>query len=43
MIGASFNKIVGDALQRMVLKNGSPEEAATEIMTKYAEAVTQIQ
>ncbi|AMJ61546.1 ABC transporter substrate-binding protein [Bosea sp. PAMC 26642] len=43
VIGANFNQIVGEAIQRMILKNGTPQDAATEIMTKYAEAIAKVQ
>ena len=39
VIQSSFNQIVGDAFQRMILRNATPEAVAAEIKTKYAEAL----
>lgn len=37
-----FNQAVGEALQRMVLRGASPEEAADEIQKRYADGIGQI-
>jgi len=42
IIGAQFNQIYGDAFQAMVLKNTTPEQAATEVITKYTEAISKV-
>lgn len=42
IIGAQFNQIFGDAFQAMVLKKTSPEQAASEIITKYNEAIAKV-
>jgi multiple sugar transport system substrate-binding protein len=43
IIGANFNQIVGEAIQRMILKDGTAQDAATEITTKYSEAIAKAQ
>jgi ABC-type glycerol-3-phosphate transport system substrate-binding protein len=35
----TFHEIMGDALQRMVLRDGTPEAAYQEVVTKYNEAL----
>lgn len=42
-LGAAFDKIAIDAFQRMVLRDGTPEEAYEEVVTKYEEALNAIQ
>ena len=42
-LSSTFNLIIGDAVQRMVLTGDSPENAADEILTKYADAVAKAQ
>lgn len=37
-----FNQAVGEALQRMVLRGSSPEEAYAEVEKRYAEGIAQI-
>jgi len=39
MIQSTFHQIVADAFQRMVLRNGTPEEAYQEVVAKYNEAL----
>ena len=39
VIQSTFNQIAGEALQRMVLRNGTPDAVVTEIKTRYAEAL----
>jgi len=39
LLTTTFNQILGDAVQRMLLRNGTPEEAYAEIDTKYKEAL----
>jgi multiple sugar transport system substrate-binding protein len=39
MLTTTFNQVLGDAVQRMLLRNTSPEEAYQEIDTKYKEAL----
>jgi ABC-type glycerol-3-phosphate transport system substrate-binding protein len=39
VIQSTFNQIAGEALQRMILRNGTPEAVVTEIKTRYAEAL----
>jgi multiple sugar transport system substrate-binding protein len=39
ILTTTFNTILGDAVQRMILKNGTAEEAYQEIETKYKEAL----
>ena len=35
----AFNQVLGDAVQRMILRNTTPEEAYQEIDTRYKEAL----
>jgi hypothetical protein len=43
-LSSTFNIIVGDAVQRMVLVDGvTPEQAADEILEKYSAAVAAAQ
>ena len=35
----TFHQIVGDAMQRMVLSNRSPESAYEEVVTRYNDAL----
>ena len=42
VILATFHQIVGEALQRMVLRNGTPEAAYDEVTTKYAAAIARV-
>jgi multiple sugar transport system substrate-binding protein len=39
IIQTAFHQIVADAFQRMVLRNGTPEEAYQEVVGKYNEAL----
>ncbi len=39
VIQATFNQIAGEAFQRMILRGATPEAVATEIKTRYAEAL----
>ncbi|MDA9509365.1 hypothetical protein XI09_32955 [Bradyrhizobium sp. CCBAU 11386] len=39
VIQSTFNQIAGEAFQRMILRNGTPESAVTEIKSRYAEAL----
>jgi multiple sugar transport system substrate-binding protein len=39
ILTTTFNQVLGDAVQRMLLRNTSPEEAYQEIDTKYKEAL----
>ena len=39
VLTTTFNQILGDAVQRMLLRNGTAEEAYAEIDTKYKEAL----
>jgi len=39
IIQSTFHQIVADAFQRMVLRNGTPEDAYQEVVTKYNEAI----
>jgi len=39
VLTSTFNQILGDAVQRMILRNGAPEEAYQEIETRYTEAL----
>ena len=39
VIQSTFNQIAGEAFQRMILRNGTPESVVTEIKTRYAEAL----
>jgi multiple sugar transport system substrate-binding protein len=39
VIQSTFNQIAGEALQRMILRSGTPETVVTEIKTRYAEAL----
>ncbi len=40
VIQSTFNQIAGEAFQRMILRNGTPEAVVTEIKTRYAEALS---
>ena len=42
IIQSTFHQIVADAFQRMILRNGTPEEAYQEVVTKYNEALAKI-
>ncbi len=42
VILTNFHEIVGTALQRMILRNGSPEAAYEEVSSKYAEAIAKV-
>jgi len=39
IIQSTFNQIAGEATQRMILRGATPEAAAQEIKTRYAEAL----
>ena len=39
IIQSTFNQIAGDAFQRMILRNGTPESVVAEIKSRYAEAL----
>jgi multiple sugar transport system substrate-binding protein len=39
VLTSTFNQILGDAVQRMILRNATPEEAYQEIETRYTEAL----
>lgn len=39
VIQSTFNQIAGEAFQRMILRGATPEAVATEIKTRYAEAL----
>ena len=39
VIQSTFTQIAGEAFQRMILRNGTPESVVTEIKTRYAEAL----
>lgn len=39
IIQSTFNQIAGEAFQRMILRNGTPEGVVTEIKSRYAEAL----
>lgn len=39
ILSVNFNQALGDALQRMILTNGTPEAAYDEVVSKYNEAV----
>jgi multiple sugar transport system substrate-binding protein len=39
IIQTTFHQIVADAFQRMILRNGTPEDAYQEVVTKYNEAL----
>lgn len=39
VLSMNFNQALGDALQRMILSNGTPEAAYDEVVAKYNEAV----
>ncbi len=43
VILTTFHQIVGEALQRMVLRNGQPEAAYDEVVKRYGEAIAQSQ
>jgi multiple sugar transport system substrate-binding protein len=38
--GVLFNQVVGEAFQRMVLKDGTPEEAYNEVVSRYTKGIT---
>jgi ABC-type glycerol-3-phosphate transport system substrate-binding protein len=38
----TFHEILGDALQRMVLRDGTPDAAYQEVVTKYNEALAKV-
>jgi len=40
-LSSNFAVILGDAIQKMVLLGGTPDQAADEIMQKYSAAVAQ--
>jgi len=42
-ISATFNTILGEAFQRMVLRDGSPENAYEEVIKRYDEALAKTQ
>ena len=35
----AFHQVIGDAVQRMILRNGTPEDAAREIEKNYKDAL----
>jgi multiple sugar transport system substrate-binding protein len=39
VLTSTFNQILGDAVQRMILRNATPEEAYQELDMRYAEAL----
>ena len=39
VLTTTFNQILGDAVQRMILRNATPEEAYQELDTRYKEAL----
>ncbi|MFI5013279.1 MAG: ABC transporter substrate-binding protein [Hyphomicrobiales bacterium] len=39
VLSTNFNQVLGDAMQRMILSNGTPEAAYDEVVAKYNEAV----
>ena len=39
VLTTAFNQVLGDAVQRMILRNTTPEEAYQEIDTRYKEAL----
>jgi multiple sugar transport system substrate-binding protein len=39
IIQSTFNQIAGEAFQRMILRNGTPESVVAEIKSRYAEAL----
>jgi multiple sugar transport system substrate-binding protein len=39
IIQSTFNQIAGEAFQRMILRNGTPESVVAEITSRYAEAL----
>ena len=39
IIQSTFNQIAGEAFQRMILRNGTPESVVTEIKSRYADAL----
>lgn len=39
VLTTTFNQILGDAVQRMILRNATPEEAYEELDTRYKEAL----
>ncbi len=43
IIQSTFHQIVDDAFQRMILHNGTPEEAFQDVVTKYNEALAKVQ
>lgn len=42
VILTTFHQIIGEAVQRMILRNGSPEEAAREIEKNYKDALAKV-
>lgn len=42
VIMTTFHEIVGAALQRMILRNGTPDAAYDEVASKYAEAIAKV-
>ncbi|MFZ4533651.1 MAG: hypothetical protein ACOYOJ_17785, partial [Alsobacter sp.] len=42
IIASTFNTILGDAMVRMVLRDGTPEDAYAEIKAKYEEALKKL-
>ncbi len=42
VILTTFHEIVGEALQRMVLRNGQPEAAYDEVVRRYGDAVAKL-
>src|SRR5207244_3292089 len=39
ILSVNFHQVIGDALQRMLLSNGTPEAAYNEVATRYGEAL----
>jgi hypothetical protein len=39
VIQSTFNQIAGEAFQRMILRNTTPESVVAELKTRYAEAL----
>jgi multiple sugar transport system substrate-binding protein len=39
IIQSTFNQIAGEAFQRMILRNGTPESVVAEIKSRYADAL----
>ena len=42
VILTTFHEIVGEALQRMILRNGQPEAAYEEVAKRYGDAVAKL-